>query len=96
MSDKPKTNFQDGPGGSDSGLQTLRPAGRRFSGSEEVLRIERELVAAGTDLPNRAIPEEFHPRNREYSESDVRDLLEEEAEKEHPNKQLIALLNEQL
>jgi len=34
------------------------PAGRRTTGNREIVRIEAELVAAGKDLDNPAVPEQ--------------------------------------
>jgi len=92
MSREPDSmDIDDTPGGADSETENI-PAGRRFSGSPEILEIERELVAEGVDLPNRAIPISY--RQRDYdSPEDVQDIIETEAAKEHPNRQLIGYLN---
>jgi len=96
MSQEPKTNFDDTPAGTDSDLITLA-ADRRFTENPEVLDIERQLVADGATLPNRAIPFKYHPSWREYDDpQEIRSLIEAETDKDNPNKQLIGLLNEQL
>jgi hypothetical protein len=96
MSKKPQTpRTNDGPAGNSTVADI--PAGRRFTSSEEILRIEAELIADGVNLPNRAIPAEYHPEQRDYdSPEDIRAEITTEAEKEHPNRSLIGLLNEQL
>jgi len=97
MSRKPTTpNDDEGPAGSGQELAEI-PVGRRYSGSEQLLAIERELVAEGAELPNRAIPTEYHPENKDYADAEeVRELIELESEKDNPNRQLIGLLNQQL
>jgi len=97
MSRKPTTpNDNEKPAGTTKD-QTDIPVGRRYSSSEQILKIERELVADGEELDNRAIPAEFHPEQKDYSDpQEVRELIELESEKDHPNKQFIGLLNEQL
>lgn len=96
MTREPETpRTDDGPAG-DSEITDI-PAGRRFSGSQELLDIESELIAEGQELPNRAIPTEYHPEHGDYDYSDpavVADLLDAEVGKEEPNKSLIGLLNE--
>lgn len=94
MTSESPTTDDDGPGGSDSEL-TLGHAGPRYSGNPELLRIERELVADGVDLPNRAVPVEWHPRESHTTE-ELRARIEAETETEHPNRALIGVLNAQL
>jgi len=70
--------------------------GRRFVG-DAVLAIERELVESGTDLPNRGIPHAWRSRALACDDPDeLREAIEAEVEKEHPNQSLIGWLNEQL
>jgi hypothetical protein len=96
MSNKPETPGYDVNTPGESTTPDI-PAGPRFSGSEEILRIEQELVAEGRDMPNRAIPLEYHPEKRDYDDAEqIRAEIEAEAEKEHPNRSLIGLLNRQL
>jgi len=72
------------------------PTGRRFV-SGEVLEIERELVEAGHDLPNRGIPAQYEDRVKECSDSDeLRGLIEAECQKPHPNQSLIGYVNDRL
>lgn len=93
MSRKPETPTDDaGPAGTGQELTEI-DVGPRFTGSEEILRIERELAAAGVDLPNRAIPIEYHVDEREYARGEVTELIESELEKEAPNRNLIGYLN---
>jgi len=93
MSRKPRTPQDNGPAGTDQPTRTTE-TGRRFSGNEELLQIERELVANGVDLQNRAIPMEYHTMNRKYEAQEIGEIIELEAEKDHPNKNLIGYLNE--
>jgi len=66
-----------------------RPAGRRFV-SGVVLEIERNLIADGADLPNRGIPSEYRPRVEDCADvADLRELVETEVQKPHPNQSLI-------
>jgi len=66
-------------------------AGRSFTGNEDILRIERELVAEGVDLPKRHIPQWV--RDLE-TDAEMDDAIEDELEAAHPNKSLIGYLNE--
>jgi len=97
MSRKPVTpNDDEKPAGTNQEPADI-PVGRRYSGNEQILQIERELLAEGRELENRAIPKMYHPEQKDYSDQqEVRELIELESEKDHPNKQLIGLLNEQL
>jgi len=96
MSRKPDTPTDDaGPAGSGQQFADI-PVGRRFSSNDELLRIERDLLAEGVDLSNRAIPSEVHKSNGYESAAAIRERIEAEADREHPNKQTIAYLNELL
>lgn len=68
--------------------------GRRFSGNQDILRLERELLADGVELENRAIPMKYHTVKRDYTDSEIAKIIEREVSKEYPNKQLIGYLNE--
>ena len=93
MSRKPQTPRTDGtPAGTNQRLGEI-PLGRRFSGNDEVLALERELVADGVELDNRAIPAEYHAARREYDDGDIAAIIETEIEREHPNRELIGYLN---
>lgn len=70
------------------------PTGRRFSGNEEILALEQQLVADGVELSNRAIPIQYHEMNNEYTAAQITDLVEAEVSKDTPNKALIGYLNE--
>lgn len=96
MSRKPETpRTDDDPAGFSETADI--PAGRRYSSNRDILAIEAELVADGVELSNRAIPVEYHPENREYDDPDtIRGLIEDEIATDHPNRQLIGLLNSQL
>jgi hypothetical protein len=73
-----------------------RLAGRRFV-SDDLAATERELVADGADLPNRGIPVQYRDRVAGCDDADeLRDLIETECQKPHPNQSLIALVNERL
>jgi len=97
MSRKPETpRTDDSPAGMDRATKDI-PAGPRYSSSKEILELEAELVADGVDLGNRAIPAEYHPETRTYSDADaIREEIEAELDTDHPNRSLIGLLNEQL
>jgi len=72
------------------------PAGRRFV-SGEVLEVERELIEAGHDLPNRGIPSQYEDRVKGCSDPDeLRALIEAECQKPHPNQSLIGYVNDRL
>jgi hypothetical protein len=70
------------------------PPGRRFTGNGELLRLESEMVANGTELPNRAIPIEYHEMNNDYTREEITELVDREVAKDQPNKELIGFLNE--
>ena len=94
MSRKPDTpRTDDTPAGTDRDLNDI-PVGRRFSANSELLEIERELVADGVELPNRAIPIEYYAESRSYTDDEIRSIIEAELEKDAPNRQLIGYLNE--
>jgi len=97
MSREPDTlRTDDTPAGMDSTSKDI-PAGSRFSANDEILRIEQELVAEGTELENRAIPIDYHPIKFDYTDTEkVRELINTEMDKENPNKQLIGLCNQHL
>jgi len=97
MSREPITPNDDaGPAGSGQQVSDV-PVGRRWTNNEEILQIEERLAREGTELPNRAIPMQYHPVKRQYDDAEeVRDLIETEAGRDVPNKSLIAFLNEQL
>jgi hypothetical protein len=92
MSTKPNTPREHGPAGN-SKIEHI-PTGRRFSSNSELLRIEKELIAEGIELPNRAIPAEYHAEIRSYEPGEITELIEQETNKDHPNRQLIGYLNE--
>jgi hypothetical protein len=70
--------------------------GRRFVG-DDVLAIERELIADGRDLPNRGIPVEYRERVESCSNADeLRQLIKTETAKEHPNQSLIGYINDRI
>jgi hypothetical protein len=95
MSRKPDTPNDDEGIAGNSTTGTI-PAGRRFSGNEQLLALEDEL-ATETTLPNRAIPIKYHPMNRDYDDpEEIRQEIEAEASTDQPNKALIGFLNEQL
>lgn len=72
-------------------------AGKRFSSNDEVLQIERELAAEGVELENRAIPAKDHPMHLEgVSDEEIRERINNEAQKENPNRQRIGHLHEML
>jgi hypothetical protein len=76
--------------------QPDRPVGRRFVGGQ-LPEIERELIAEGRDLPNRGIPVEYRERVESCSDADeLRELIETETAKEHPNQSLIGFVNDRL
>jgi len=97
MSREPITPNDDaGPAGSGQQATDI-PVGRRWTNNEEILQIEERLARDGVELPNRAIHMSYHPTKRQYDDADeVRELIEEEAQRDHPNKSLIAFLNDQL
>lgn len=70
------------------------PPGRRFTGNGEILRLESEMVANGTELNNRAIPVEHHEMNNDYTREEITALVDREVAKSQPNKELIGYLNE--
>lgn len=70
------------------------PPGRRFSGNEELLRLESDLLESGVALDNRAIPVEYHEMNNDYDAEQVSRLVTEEVSKDVPNKSLIGYLNQ--
>jgi len=75
---------------------TDRPTGRRFV-SGEVLEIERELVEEGHDLPNRGIPSQYEERVKGCEDpEELRELIETEVQKPHPNQSLIGFVNDRL
>jgi hypothetical protein len=96
MTRKPQTPNDDaGPAGTDQ-QPTDIAAGFRFTGNDEILDIERRLIDDGATLPNRAIPMDAHEING-YADADaIRERIEAETERENPNKQTIAYLNELL
>jgi len=72
------------------------PTGRRFI-SGEVLEIERELIAEGTDLPNRGIPSQYEKNVKNCTDADeLRELIETEVQKSNPNQSLIGYVNDRL
>jgi len=72
------------------------PTGRRFI-SGEILEIERELIAEGTDLPNRGIPSQYEKNVKNCTDADeLRGLIETEVQKPHPNQSLVAFVNDRL
>jgi len=76
--------------------QPDRPVGRRFI-SDEVADIERELLADGVALPNRGIPSQYESRVASCADADeLRQLIETETEKDHPNQSLIGYVNDRL
>lgn len=94
MSRKPDTpRDSDGPAGMDTHREDIA-TGRRFSGNADLLRIERELVADGAELGNRAIPIEYHAQERDYTAAEIESIIAEEVDHEHPNPNLIGYLNE--
>lgn len=94
MSRKPETPKK----GTENKQQTYEPekipTGRRFSGDEEILSIEQEMAENDTELPNRAIPVEYHEMNNDYTREQITELVETEVRKDTPNKALIGYLNE--
>ena len=89
MSRKPQTpNDDEGPAGNNqlTGIE----AGRRFSGNDELIRIEEEMVAEGRKIENRAIPAEYQ---REYEPGEIEEIIELEVGKDNPNRELIGYLN---
>jgi len=96
MSRKPDTPRQDGPAGMDS-IKDSPEVGRRFTGSQDVLQIEAELIADGKELPNRAIPIQVHQVSNNFtSAKGVRDRIKEELDKEDVNRNTVGYLNEVL
>ena len=93
MSRAPQTPRTDGTPAGTNQLRSDIPVGRRFSRNEELLRIERELVADGVELDNRAIPAEYHAMNREYDDGEIAAIIEQEVDRDHPNRELIGYLN---
>lgn len=94
MSRKPQTpRTDDTPAGTGQKNSEI-PHGRRFSGNDELLRFESELLADGIELANRAIPVGYHTKNRSYDRQEITEIIESELEKTHPNRQLIGYLNE--
>jgi len=75
-------------------MQKDRPPGRRFSGYDEILQIEKEIIADGGELSNRAIPIEYHKEKRDYTTEEINELIDTEVAKENPNRKLIGYLNE--
>jgi len=71
-----------------------RPPGRRFSGCDEILQLEKEIIADGGELPNRAIPIKYHEEKRDYTTEEINELIDTEVETENPNRKLIGYLNE--
>jgi hypothetical protein len=67
------------------------PPGPRYTSSEEILRIEREI--GGGDNPARPMAE--HPEFGGHKSADeLRRMIEREADREAPDRQRIARLNE--
>lgn len=94
MSRKPQTpNDDEKPAGTNQEQADI-PVGRRFSNNAELLEIERELVAEGVTLENRAIPAEYHTENSDYTVEELTEIIQLETEKDAPNKNLIGYLNE--
>jgi hypothetical protein len=98
MSRKPTTKSEMPSEDSQTAILDVgdRPTGRRWV-SEEIAAVERELLEDGVTLPNRGIPSQYRRRVLGCSDADeLRDLIETETEKEHPNQQLIGWINSRL
>lgn len=94
MSRKPQTpNDNEKPAGTNQEQMDIA-VGRRFSNNEELLRIEKELLADGVTLSNQAIPHEYHHEQRSYEDGEIADIIKLETEKDYPNRNLIGYLNE--
>jgi len=98
MSRKPQTGMTDSvETDTDTRNPLARSAGRRFSGDESILRLERELVADGVTLENRAIPIRDHAEcGDDINAEEIQRRINEETDKEHPNRNRIGYLNERL
>lgn len=74
---------------------TVKP-GARYTSSEEILRIERDLREEGVDLDNPALPAEEHPTVGSITAAECRQRIEAETESENTRRDRIAGLNERL
>jgi len=93
MSRAPQTPRTDGtPAGTNQSFADI-PSGRRFTGNDVILECERELAADGHELPNRAIPMEYHASNRTYDDGEIAAIIEDEIARDQPNRELIGYLN---
>lgn len=93
----PKRDDSDTADLSDVDTQPLDeiPVGRRFTSSDDLLAVESEMIAEGIELANRAIPLSDHPEHHNYDSADeIREEIEAELSRDHPNKQRIGVLNE--
>lgn len=71
------------------------PVGRRFTDNPDILRLEREMIAEGVELGNRAVPINDHPEKHDYeAAAEIRDEIAAEASKDYPNKERIGVLNQ--
>jgi len=95
MSRKPQTPNDDAKPAGTNQEQSNIPVGKRFSGNKELLETERELVADGVELDNRAIPVEYHKEKSDHTTEERNEIIELELEKDAPNKNLIGYLNQQ-
>lgn len=93
MSREPQTPNTDKGVAGNSILQD-RAAGRRFTANPTILETEAELAIEGVELPNRAIPMEYHTMNRDYTPAEITELIETEVAKDAPNQSLIGYLNQ--
>jgi len=85
--------MRDGNSASDTELESPYDvsAGRSFTGNDEILRLEQELVEDGIELPKRHIPAWAKDIN---TQDELQEAIHEETAKDHPNKSLIGFLNE--
>jgi len=97
MNRKPKTASEmPSEDNTDTSDVTDWPPGRRFV-SAEVAAIEVDLLQDGVDLPNRGIPARYRSQVADCSDADeLRALIETETNKDYPNRQLIAFINNRL
>lgn len=92
MSRKPQTPRDNGPAGNSQTRDI--PAGDRYTGNPEILRIEEELLDDGVDLDNPAKPIEEHPENDNFDDvDDVQAAIKSEVSKDNPDRDRIGQLN---
>jgi hypothetical protein len=92
--------IQRGPSGTEQtveiNLDRMLQTAPRYTGNDEILRIERDLRAEGVDLQNPALPLEEHPDVGSISAAECRERIETEAAAADPRQDRIAGLNRRI